>query len=1570
MASAPAGGNDSSSSKESKATVAPLDQGSSTAAGNGFIDYSNDPLAAGLYQSWSITPAAGVNSYAGYQRQQLLEQRQQQQEQQQLIQQLEADGDMLPMQQLQQVQQVQQTRKKLPSYSSASHYGGDTDWKLLNEAAADVARFKVQQLKSGSSGGGSSSSSKSGSKRSKKRWARQLQELPGWLLYRYYNWRQDGVSDLLLITAVSTTLLITAALLKRTLVDPSDPTALLLQQQQQYLSSAAAAGSAAEVTAAAPAEAAARLTAAAASPAAPELVDSAFPASSSSSSSGSVDAVKRWLAALGTDVYQVMVLSFGENFPNPDDGVSPVEELFSIGVALSGLAGFALALALVEQVVLETNMANVKRGSPVYEAGHYLVLGWAVSQRDLELLIKLVGQLISSAAADGGATIVVLTQREKLEMEELFRRTIPPAARAGSRLVFRQGSPLLPTDLSNVAASKARSTIIISDQSRGRDEADAQSLRCAILLDELDGYRGLRKGRAMGHIVVETRTPNAVPLLRFSCSKRVIALPAGHMNARRLARMLKRPFISWVSQRLWAFDSRCSLFMHAAHDLTGTRFRSLAFLFPDAIVMGVAHMASGRVTLNPMLDYVLAADDELILCRPTAIPTGEFSHLPELLTISELELLGQQLLQQQQQREQSLRSSPLAPLLQQQQQQRREWMWQQQVQAVLDLARMKQLQQQPPQQQQLQSMQELDAESAKVLAEQHVAPGIISVDDVQGPSAVLQPSALPLPLTTAADSTPDSSTAAAAAAAAPGSSSSGSGGLVRSVTGKSVMKLGFAAVMDDNSPSVSQLQRASASSASLADEKDFESANAARQQLLQLEQQQEARRLQQQRQQQQHEEHLAMVDQCSPDLVAAAGLQQPDVAVMRGSVNGANAAAAAAAASVSAADEPAAAAAGTATRELFARSSSSSSAAGLQRSSSINMAYKSAILSDSEEVDLGPGPWGNSSSIRSSGSSNGSSSSSSGSRSLRFAALAAGDPLAVDSGSLDVEDGVMSDVEGELEVLSHVPSLQRENLSDADTSPEQPAAATAAAAAGEAAAPAAAVIAMLDGETLEGAAAAAAFATAEVSAADCSMPPPDVHGWSSLSSTLDSMDSMQQASSSISSIDMQELQRRSVVQPAAAAAADGGALSSAGSVTSSRDGLDGTADISSSSSSRGGAAGPAVLSSSPSNTPSSSIGSTSSVDRSHAVWQDEGASYGKPQQGSSSSSSSSSTAGSSTCAGDQPGSSSNSSIGSSSTVQLAPAAAPAAAAAAKDSSDSHKDTSSFNYVPREYLAVDSSPEALMVCGWSESGFMAELLYELDSGASCLPPGSEIVFVNCHPPEDTLGALLRGKTLTNVKVSHVYADPLQRNQLAALPLARFRAAIVLADAVWADPDGDERNGIDSIDQPSVLRQDSLMVMVQLNIRKLLEDLALPPINIICQKVATQGLTRFEDRRRLPLGISINFNSMAAKLLTQVAVNPLSMLVMNSFGMRADLTIVDASEYCGRGEAISFWRVLSRAQSAGDVLLGYYVLPSHIDQPIESTINPQGLAARSVQRVWNTGDGRLKFMVIRDKECEAE
>lgn len=66
------------------------------------------------------------------------------------------------------------------------------------------------------------------------------------------------------------------------------------------------------------------------------------------------------------------------------------------------------------------------------------------------------------------------------------------------------------------------------------------------------------------------------------------------------------------------------------------------------------------------------------------------------------------------------------------------------------------------------------------------------------------------------------------------------------------------------------------------------------------------------------------------------------------------------------------------------------------------------------------------------------------------------------------------------------------------------------------------------------------------------------------------------------------------------------------------------------------------------------------------------------------------------------------------------------------------------------------------------------------------------------------------------------DPLRRDQLAVLPLHRFRAAIVLADEGWSGSetleeglDGQRKTIVasDVIDQPSVLRQDALMVMVQ-------------------------------------------------------------------------------------------------------------------------------------------------------------
>eukprot|EP00798_Chlamydomonas_sp_ICE-L_P025812 gene25812-11487_t len=256
-------------------------------------------------------------------------------------------------------------------------------------------------------------------------------------------------------------------------------------------------------------------------------------------------------------------------------------------------------------------------------------------------------------------------------------------------------------------------------------------------------------------------------------------------------------------------------------------------------------------------------------------------------------------------------------------------------------------------------------------------------------------------------------------------------------------------------------------------------------------------------------------------------------------------------------------------------------------------------------------------------------------------------------------------------------------------------------------------------------------------------------------------------------------------------------------------------------------------------------------------------------------------------------------------------------------------------VPVEYFFTDDAPENVLVCGWGEQSLMSAIIREADRGQLALPPGSEMVFVNTHDTNASLGAAVQTVNPVNISVRHVHADPMLRGELQRIEIRQFK---------WVDPDLDETNGIDTLQRHDMLRLDAMMMMVQLNVRKLIEDSRLPAINIICQKVALEGLTRFESRRRLPLCISMNLTSYDAKNLAQVAVNPGYAFVGDQVYMETDIATIDASQLCTRGERVSFWELIARAQKLGMVLLGYYFLPASLDAPVHSVVNPMGVEER--------------------------
>lgn len=50
-------------------------------------------------------------------------------------------------------------------------------------------------------------------------------------------------------------------------------------------------------------------------------------------------------------------------------------------------------------------------------------------------------------------------------------------------------------------------------------------------------------------------------------------------------------------------------------------------------------------------------------------------------------------------------------------------------------------------------------------------------------------------------------------------------------------------------------------------------------------------------------------------------------------------------------------------------------------------------------------------------------------------------------------------------------------------------------------------------------------------------------------------------------------------------------------------------------------------------------------------------------------------------------------------------------------------------------------QRVLLTGWGETQFMADLLAELDHGPSALPPASSVTLLNSRPPEDIMSELL-------------------------------------------------------------------------------------------------------------------------------------------------------------------------------------------------------------------------------------
>ncbi|MFJ8887782.1 NAD-binding lipoprotein [Streptomyces sp. NPDC102402] len=270
-------------------------------------------------------------------------------------------------------------------------------------------------------------------------------------------------------------------------------------------------------------------------------------------------------------------------------------------LALSAVLGL-VALLCVSTLIgvittgLAERMAELSRGrSTVLEQGHVVVLGWS------DQVSTVVSELVAAGSPHRSRAIVLLADRDKIEMERVLTARVPPAARA--RIICRSGPASDPDVLALVSPGTASTVLVLPS---GEPAADAEVLRILLALGAVLG-----KEADGPPVLAAVRDDRYRAPARLAAGPRGTVLETDTVTARLIAQCVGRPGLSLVLQDLLDFaGDEFHLADATAHH--HEPFGATLLGHPNSCVVGLL-TPEGRTLLNPPADTVVEPGSRLIV---------------------------------------------------------------------------------------------------------------------------------------------------------------------------------------------------------------------------------------------------------------------------------------------------------------------------------------------------------------------------------------------------------------------------------------------------------------------------------------------------------------------------------------------------------------------------------------------------------------------------------------------------------------------------------------------------------------------------------------------------------------------------------------------------------------------------------------------------------------------------------------------------------------------------------------------------------------------------------------------
>ena len=246
---------------------------------------------------------------------------------------------------------------------------------------------------------------------------------------------------------------------------------------------------------------------------------------------------------------------------------------------------------------LEAKLEEMRKGkSRVIEDNHMLILGWSPQ------VFTVVSELCAAAENQHGTVIVVVADKDKVEMEDDLATKVPDLR--GSRVVCRRGSPIDLDDLDMGSPETARAVVVLGPEES--NDPDASVIKTILALV---GHKPRESGKY--HIVAEIRDLKNRAPARMVGRDQVELVMSSDVIARIAVQTCRQTGLSAIYTELLDFGGD-EIYFHKAPALTGKTFGDSLDAFEDGAVIGM-RTADGKTQLLPAMDTKLTAGDELIV---------------------------------------------------------------------------------------------------------------------------------------------------------------------------------------------------------------------------------------------------------------------------------------------------------------------------------------------------------------------------------------------------------------------------------------------------------------------------------------------------------------------------------------------------------------------------------------------------------------------------------------------------------------------------------------------------------------------------------------------------------------------------------------------------------------------------------------------------------------------------------------------------------------------------------------------------------------------------------------------